>query len=374
MKKTACLLFFIIIALYTPLPSVYAEEAFPAITGPANDYANIISPDEEKRIGGMILAHRKNTGVQMAVLTVNTTGRMNIEEFSIRTAERWGGGSRERDDGLLFTVAVQDRRMRIEVGYGLEGYITDLRAGRILGGIREDFKGYKYGRGIEKAVTEIIRATGELRPGEEVPASVRLWGAFAHVVDFYILFYLLGGLASIMLILGRKRFELNAGLTLLAALCLFIAIPVLFQLFLHGVWYWTPVLYLLGAFAGAGITAAIMVPKKKASKIIAAAITAVPVLASMISVVYFLQILKPMEGGTTGHETALLGILIGAAMLQFFILAGATGALEGGESSYSGGDSGSSYSSGSSSSSSSGDSSYSGGGGSFGGGGASSSW
>lgn len=374
MKKTACLLLFIIVATSALSPSLSAEEAVPAITRPVNDYANIISPDEEKRIGEMILAHRKRTGVQMAVLTVKTTGQMNIEEFSIRTAEKWGGGSKERDDGLLFTVAVRDRRMRIEVGYRLEGYITDLKAGRILGGIREDFKGHKYGRGIEKAVAEIIRATGELRPGQEVPASVRLWGAFAHVVDFYILFYLSGALASIMLILGRKPLKLNVLLTILAALLLFVAIPVLFQLFLHGVWYWTPVLYLLGAFAGAGITVAIMVPKKKTSKIIAAAITAVPVLASMISVVYFLQILKPIEGGTTGHETALLGILIGAAMLQFFILAGVAGAFDDGGGSYSGSDSSSSYSSSSSSSSSSGDSSYSGGGGSFGGGGASSSW
>jgi uncharacterized protein len=64
----------------------------------------------------MIRSHRRKTGVQIAVLTVRTTGGIPIEEFSLTTAEKWGGGTGERGDGLLFTMAADDRRMRIEMG------------------------------------------------------------------------------------------------------------------------------------------------------------------------------------------------------------------------------------------------------------------
>lgn len=373
MKKTGPLLLVIVISVSLLLPSILTAQVIPVIARPVNDYANILSPFEENKIADMLIAHRKKTGIQMAVLTVGTTGPLNIEEFSIKTAERWGGGSKERDDGVLFTVAVYDRHMRIEVGYGLEGYITDLKAGRILDGIRDDFRSYKYGQGIEKAVSQMILATDEVRPGQETPAMVRMWGAFSHVVDYYVAFFLLGALFAVLLILSKLRLTLNIWVLVALGLFFFIATPVLFQFFLHGVWYWTPVLYLMGAFAGGSMAIAVMVPKTKKWKIIAAIIMAVPVLASMISTVYFIQILKPVVEGTSKNETILLGILIATNFIQFLILGGLGGATGGGDS-YGSGGSYSSSSSSSSGSSSSNDTSWSGGGGSFGGGGASSSW
>ncbi len=391
MKKTTYTLISLLLASSVALPALFAgnlaspvdtfdkdvhkkiREGFvPEITAPVNDYAGIIPPAQKKTISDMILAHRKKTGVQMAVLTVYTTGGMNIEEFSLKTAEKWGGGARGRDDGLLFTVALSDRRMRIEVGYGLEGYITDLKAGRILDGIRDDFRNYKYGDGIQKAVTQIILATDEVRPGQEAPATVRMWGAFNHLVDCYIFFFLLGGLFAVLLILGKLRKILNVPATIIAGVFLFIGLPVLFQFFFHGVWYWTPTLYLMGAFAGGSMTAAILVPEKKKSKIIAAVIMGVPVVAAMAAIVWLIQILKPVAEGTSKNETMLLGILITTNFIQFCIFGGLGGSTGGGDSYSSGGSS--SSSSDSSSSSSSDSSSYSGGGGGFGGGGASSSW
>lgn len=372
MKKSVNRLVFLIIVL-SALPVLAAEVPIPDITRPVNDYANVISPAQEENIAKMLIEHKKKTGVQIAVLTVSTTGKMNIEEFSLKTAEKWGGGSKERDDGLLFTVAVFDRRMRLEVGYGLEGYITDLRAGRILDGIREDFKSFKYGEGIAKAVSQIISATDELRPGEEVPASVRMWGAFAHVVDYYFIFFLSGVLFAVLLILGRVRLKINMWVIIGGGVLLFIGLPVLFQFFLHGVWYWTPTLYLMGAFAGACVTAAIMAPKTKKMKIIATVAMSIPALAGFISMIYFLQIVKPVAEGTSSNETALLGILIATNMVQLFILPAFGGGYDAGGGSYSSG-SGSSGGSSSSSSGSSNSTSWSGGGGSYGGGGASSSW
>ena len=391
MKKILLPLFFIILAALAAAPPLSAKDAaqrdkeyaeyraklnefkaklakgvFPEILHPVNDYANILSPAEEETIATMLVDHGKKTGVQIAVLTVNSTDPLSIEEFSIKTAEKWGGGSRERDDGLLFTVAVDDHRMRIEAGYGLEGYITDLKAGRILGGIRDDFKKYAYGQGIEKVVSEIISATDELRPGQGVPASVRLWGAFAHITDYYIIFFIVGALAAVLLILGKMRFKFNLFVTILAALVFFVGIPVLFQLFLNGIVYW--ILYLVGAVAGAEIMVAIIYPVKKKNKILATVLMSIPVLVNVISIVYFLQIVKLSAERASNNDQIFSTILIITNIIQVVIMRvvtpGSTGYYVG---------SGSGYSS-SSGSSSSNSSSWSGGGGGFGGGGASSSW
>jgi len=343
------------------------------MNGPVNDLAGVMSAAERSAVTDYLTAVDGQTGVQVAVLTVDSLEGDSLEDFSMRVAEKWKLGQKGADNGVLLLVAVRDRSIRIEVGYGLEGYITDVKAGRILDGIRDDFKSYKYGRGIEKAVSQIIIATDEVRPGQETPAMVRMWGALSHVTGHYIIFFLLGGLCAVLLILARMRKMINVWVTVAAGLALFLGIPVLFQFFLHGAWYWTPTLYLMGAFAGASMTAAIMVPEKKKSKIIAAIIMGIPVLASMVSIVWLIQILKPVAEGTSKNETMLLGILIGTNFLQFCILGGLGGSTGGGDS-YSSGGSCSSGSGSSSSSSSSNDTSWSGGGGSFGGGSASSSW
>ncbi|HPA71983.1 MAG TPA: TPM domain-containing protein [Spirochaetota bacterium] len=360
--------------------SVRLGETIPAITRPVNDYQNIIPPDAEKRISELILAHRERTGVQLAVLTVCSTGGLNIEEFSMRTAEKWGGGSKERDDGILFTVASCSRRMRIEVGYGLEGYLTDLRAGRILDGIRGDFRKNDYAGGIEKAVRRIIDATDSLRPGQEISLASRFWRAFSRLPRFYVLFFLFGALAAVLFVLAAWRDMMNVWLGIATGLFLFIAVPILLQLYFHGAKYWTPWIYLSGAFAAVCLLAGIMAPKKRKQKIVATAFAAVPALVTLVSIVYFIQVRKPSvdESVVSPNESFLIGILVIMNIVQFIILAVTMEILEGGGSSYSSGGSGSSDSySGSSSSDSSyssSDSSYSGGGGSFGGGGASSSW
>ena len=374
MKKIKYLLFFIVITATALSPLIASAQRIPAILHPVNDYGNILTPFQENRIAKMLIDHRKKTGVQIAVLTVGSTGQMSIEEFSIKTAEKWGGGSKERDDGLLFTVAVYDRRMRIEVGYGLEGYITDLRAGRILGGIRDDFKSYKYGQGIEKAVTQIISATDEIRPGQETPASVRLLGAFSHIVEYFIIFFIAGVCIGIGFVLVKRQLKFNVWVSAGVLALLYVAIPILVQIYLSMFWYWTPIAYLTGALVGACIIGAILVPKSKAGKIAATIFTAIFALASMISIYYFLHIMKPSASDTTDNETYLLIILSITNFIQLMILLGVNGIFEDGGGSSSNYSSSSSSSSSSSTSSSSNDTNWSGGGGSYGGGGASSSW
>ena len=95
------------------------------------DQAGIISGDYRQRLNGLLQEVERKTGIQFIILTVQTTRPLSIERYSIEVAEHWKLGRKDRDDGFLFTVAVQDRAFRFEVGYGLEGFLTDQFCGQV---------------------------------------------------------------------------------------------------------------------------------------------------------------------------------------------------------------------------------------------------
>lgn len=99
--------------------------------GIVNDFANIIPADYERRIEAVIVELKQKTGAEIAVVTLQSLEGGNIDDFTNRLFERWGIGQKGKDNGLMFLCAMQDRKMRIEVGYGLEGEISDSRAGII---------------------------------------------------------------------------------------------------------------------------------------------------------------------------------------------------------------------------------------------------
>ena len=103
-----------------PMPSRYVE-----------DYAGVIDGGEERSLNGILQELEQRTGAQYIVLTVLTTEGLPIEQFAIELAERWKLGQAGKDNGVLFVLAKNDRRWRFEVGYGLEGFITDQYCGRV---------------------------------------------------------------------------------------------------------------------------------------------------------------------------------------------------------------------------------------------------
>ncbi len=126
-------------------------------TGMVNDFASIIDPAIEVSIESKLSELRKNTGVEIAVVTVNNIDGETIETFANKLFEDWGIGDKEKDNGLLILVAPNEREVRIEVGYGMEGVITDLQSGNI---IEKDmlpaFRNGSYASGIETAVDTIL--------------------------------------------------------------------------------------------------------------------------------------------------------------------------------------------------------------------------
>ncbi len=106
-------------------------QKFPRPTGLVNDFGNVLSGNVEQKLEGVLLDLRQKTGAEIAVVTVADMGGMDENSYAVELFQQWGIGSKDKNDGLLILVAVEERRIRIEVGYGLEGIITDARAGQI---------------------------------------------------------------------------------------------------------------------------------------------------------------------------------------------------------------------------------------------------
>jgi uncharacterized protein len=106
--------------------------AVPTITRPVTDPRGLLSAVDTERVSQELVRLRNDTGVQMAVLVVDTTGGEPIEDYAMQAAQAWRGGQAGEDNGLLFVLAVDDRRMRLDVGYGLEEHLPDGAVRRLL--------------------------------------------------------------------------------------------------------------------------------------------------------------------------------------------------------------------------------------------------
>jgi len=109
----------------------YGQADLPTPRNHVEDYANVINDADERLLNGVLKELEQKTGAQYIILTVLSTGGMPIEQFSIELAEKWKLGVKGKDNGMLFVLAKNDRRWRFEVGYGLEGFITDQYCSRI---------------------------------------------------------------------------------------------------------------------------------------------------------------------------------------------------------------------------------------------------
>jgi len=117
--------------------------------GPVNDYANVIDASTERSIADICTELERKTGAAIVVVTLKSLEGGEIDGFSVRLFERWGIGQKGKDNGLLLLAAMEERKLRIEVGYGLEGVIPDSVAGRVRRDvINPYFKKGQFGEGF----------------------------------------------------------------------------------------------------------------------------------------------------------------------------------------------------------------------------------
>jgi uncharacterized protein len=162
--------FLIIIFLLGFLTCSLVAAVPPVPEQPANyvvDLAGIIDPQTEADLNRRLKELEAQTTAQMVVLTIDSLEGERIERFSLRTAENWRLGQKGKDNGVLITIAVQDRKYRIEVGYGLEAILPDSYVGSLARRhFVPNFRQGKYSQGIEAVVSTIAEniSSGEV-PG-----------------------------------------------------------------------------------------------------------------------------------------------------------------------------------------------------------------
>ena len=132
----------------------------PKLSGYVNDYADIISPAVEAELENKLRNLEQSDSTQIVILTIPSLEGENIEEFGIKVAEVWKIGQQGKDNGILFIVSKQERKIRIEVGRGLEGKLTDLMAGRIIDQvIKPRFKQGDFDGGFVAGTSSLIEAS-----------------------------------------------------------------------------------------------------------------------------------------------------------------------------------------------------------------------
>ncbi len=150
----------------------WAALTFPALTGRVVDEAGLLTAAERQSLTEMLAAHERATTNQVVVVTLNSLQGTSIEDYGFQLGRHWGIGQKGKDNGALLIVAPNERQVRIEVGYGLEGELTDATSKLIIETIIVPaFKAGRFGPGIVAGTGAILKVLG----GEElaVPAKRR---------------------------------------------------------------------------------------------------------------------------------------------------------------------------------------------------------
>lgn len=187
--------------------------AVPSLSGPVVDKAGILSRNEFNKIENFLLDLNNRSQVQIAVLIIPSLEGESIEDYSMQVAEKWKLGDKEKDSGALLLVAVKDKKLRIEVGYGLEQNLTDSKSGQIIRNfIAPQFRSGNYGEGIYDGIKAMAAYASE---DESLLKEIDVSdeddeGGFPQALLFFIFVYLMiskfspGGIFWIFYLLSRS--------------------------------------------------------------------------------------------------------------------------------------------------------------------------
>jgi uncharacterized protein len=177
----------------------FAQRAVPEHGGVwVHDEANVLSPGTVAQLEQILKAERDSTSNQIAILIVPSLEGEDINGFGIRVAEKWKAGDAKKDNGVIFIVAIQDRKMRIEVGQGLEGVLTDALSSRInRNEVAPNFRQGNYDAGIMAGTMAIIQAIKGQYVNTDPPQRKRggksPWGTLIFIIILIIIMSRRGG-------------------------------------------------------------------------------------------------------------------------------------------------------------------------------------
>lgn len=219
--------------------SAYAYQSPGAPQGFVNDFAGVLSQASRQELEQSLDTFAKEKNHEIAIVTIKTLDGDAIEEYANRLFREWGIGTKKNNNGVLFLAAIDDRKMRIEVGYGLEGALTDLESKHIQDDVvRPLFRNNDYSAGIAEGAKAIMQAIeGEI---VALPRANGQWanGIMRYGGEIFFLLFLFG--SWIVSILGRTKSWWLGGVLggLGGALAWFFS----------GGWYWVAILGFGGLF------------------------------------------------------------------------------------------------------------------------------
>ncbi len=180
----------------------------PRLKGAVNDYADILNSKDEEKLEALLRDVEAKTSSQVALLTISSLQGENLEDYSLRVAQEWKLGQKEFDNGVLLLIAFNEKKIRLEVGYGLESIITDAKSGYIIRNyIVPGFKKGNFTGGITNGllaisglVTEEFEITDEqlAKYNKQQKAGKRKQIPFGLII--FLFMFVFGGLGR-----GRKR-------------------------------------------------------------------------------------------------------------------------------------------------------------------------
>ena len=190
--------------LVTLSSNAFSQPKFPKLTGRIVDQVGLISPQATAQLNAQLQAHENATGNQIVVVTIKDLQGYDIRQYGYQLGRKWGigqkaKGQRAKDNGVILLIAPNDRKAAIEVGYGLEGQLTDALSSNIIQTkLLPAFRKKQFSAGIQASTTAIIQALGGQYKPSKAPAKKRK-GNFALMLVIFFIVQFLGGLG------GRRR-------------------------------------------------------------------------------------------------------------------------------------------------------------------------
>lgn len=213
----------IIIGSLCVITSAFAQEAdFPQYRGYINDFANLINPADYQKLNALVIALEQKTTAEIVVVTLKTTNPYDVQDYSVKLWEKWKIGKAGKDNGILLLVAIDDRKVWITTGYGLEGAIPDAEASKVYRNIIAPyFKKGEFSKGIVAGTIALVNLTAKeynvriqdlpdltkayVQPVQKSPLTSFLEGLFTLLFFILIFGFRLGLFGFLLLGSGRRR-------------------------------------------------------------------------------------------------------------------------------------------------------------------------
>ena len=159
--------------------------------GPVSDWAELLSPEQKAELNSRMEALKASNGAELAVVTVKSLQGGEIDDFAQKLFAQWGIGQKGKDNGVLLLIAVEDRKVRIEVGYGMEGVLPDAKTGRIQDEyIVPRFKEGNYAQGLIDGAAALLTVMGGTELPEPAPTENNPVAAVLFLIFFIVIFFL----------------------------------------------------------------------------------------------------------------------------------------------------------------------------------------